>query len=71
VQIPVIFQTIGLLTLSNLFMTVAWYGHLKSLNNKAWWIAALVSWGIALFEYPIHTKVRPKWTNAFPEKSMT
>jgi uncharacterized protein (DUF486 family) len=51
VQIPVIFQTIGLLTLSNLFMTVAWYGHLKSLNNKAWWIAALVSWGIALFEY--------------------
>lgn len=50
-QIPVIFQTIGLLTLSNLFMTVAWYGHLKSLNNKAWWIAALVSWGIALFEY--------------------
>jgi uncharacterized protein (DUF486 family) len=51
VQIPVIFQTIGLLTLSNLFMTVAWYGHLKSLNNKAWWIAAIVSWGIALFEY--------------------
>lgn len=50
-QIPVIFQTIGLLTLSNLFMTVAWYGHLKSLNNKAWWIAAIVSWGIALFEY--------------------
>jgi uncharacterized protein (DUF486 family) len=51
VQIPVIAQTIGLLTLSNLFMTVAWYGHLKSLNNKAWWIAAIVSWGIALFEY--------------------
>jgi uncharacterized protein (DUF486 family) len=50
-QIPVIAQTIGLLTLSNLFMTVAWYGHLKSLNNKAWWIAAIVSWGIALFEY--------------------
>jgi uncharacterized protein (DUF486 family) len=50
-QLPVIFQTIGLLTLSNLFMTVAWYGHLKSLNNKAWWIAAIVSWGIALFEY--------------------
>lgn len=50
-QIPVIVQTVGLLTMSNVFMTVAWYGHLKSLNNKAWWIAALISWGIALFEY--------------------
>ncbi|MES2077441.1 MAG: DMT family protein [Pseudomonadota bacterium] len=50
-QIPVIVQTVGLLTLSNVFMTIAWYGHLKSLSNKAWWIAALISWGIALFEY--------------------
>jgi uncharacterized protein (DUF486 family) len=50
-QIPVIVQTVGLLTLSNVFMTIAWYGHLKSLSNKAWWIAALLSWGIALFEY--------------------
>ena len=40
-----------LLTCSNLFMTVAWYGHLKYLGSKPWWIAALVSWGIALFEY--------------------
>ena len=40
-----------LLTLSNLFMTVAWYGHLKYLQAKPWWIAATVSWGIALFEY--------------------
>jgi len=40
-----------LLTCSNLFMTVAWYGHLKHLGGKPWWIAALVSWGIALFEY--------------------
>ena len=40
-----------LLTASNLFMTFAWYGHLKHLNAKPWWIAALVSWGIALFEY--------------------
>ena len=32
-------------------MTVAWYGHLKNLANKPWWIAALISWGIALFEY--------------------
>ena len=47
-QIPVIVQTVGLLTLSNVFMTIAWYGHLKSLSNKAWWIAAL-SWSIALF----------------------
>jgi len=40
-----------LLTCSNLFMTVAWYGHLKHLGGKPWWIAAFVSWGIALFEY--------------------
>ncbi|WP_145649248.1 DMT family protein [Pseudoduganella lurida] len=50
-QIPVIVQTVGLLVLSNVFMTVAWYGHLKSLNGKAWYIAALISWSIALFEY--------------------
>ena len=50
-QIPVIVQTVGLLTLSNVFMTIAWYGHLKNLSSKAWWIAALVSWSIALFEY--------------------
>src|SRR3954465_7726241 len=50
-QIPVIIQTIGLLTLSNVFMTIAWYGHLKNLTSKPWWIAALISWGIALFEY--------------------
>ena len=40
-----------LLTCSNLFMTFAWYGHLKHLAERPWWIAALVSWGIALFEY--------------------
>jgi uncharacterized protein (DUF486 family) len=50
-QIPVVVQTVGLLTLSNVFMTVAWYGHLKNFAGKAWWIAALVSWSIALFEY--------------------
>ncbi len=43
--------TIGLLCLSNIFMTFAWYGHLKSLGTKPWIVAALVSWGIALFEY--------------------
>jgi uncharacterized protein (DUF486 family) len=40
-----------LLTCSNVFMTFAWYGHLKYFHNTAWWIAALASWGIALFEY--------------------
>ena len=42
---------IGLLTLSNVFMTFAWYAHLKNLADRPWYIAALVSWGIALFEY--------------------
>ena len=50
-HIPVIWQTVGLLALSNVFMTVAWYGHLKNLAGKAWWVAALISWSIALFEY--------------------
>ena len=40
-----------LLVASNVFMTFAWYAHLKNLSDKPWWIAALVSWGIALFEY--------------------
>ncbi|HEY0061755.1 MAG TPA: DMT family protein [Telluria sp.] len=50
-QIPVIVQTTGLLVMSNVFMTIAWYGHLKNMSNRAWWYAAIVSWGIALFEY--------------------
>jgi uncharacterized protein (DUF486 family) len=50
-QIPVVFQTAGLLVMSNVFMTFAWYGHLKNFAGRAWWIAALASWGIALFEY--------------------
>ncbi|MFM9114226.1 MAG: DMT family protein, partial [Polynucleobacter victoriensis] len=41
---------IGLLVLSNVFMTFAWYAHLKNLSDKPWWIAALLSWGIAFFE---------------------
>jgi uncharacterized protein (DUF486 family) len=44
-------QTILLLIASNVFMTIAWYGHLKSLSTSPWYIAAFVSWGIALFEY--------------------
>ncbi len=44
-------QTVLLLAASNVFMTFAWYGHLKNLADKPWYTAALVSWGIALFEY--------------------
>jgi uncharacterized protein (DUF486 family) len=44
-------QTIALLFASNLFMTMAWYGHLKNLATAPWYIAAIVSWGIALAEY--------------------
>ena len=44
-------QTASLLIFSNLFMTCAWYGHLKNLGHRAWYVAALLSWGIALFEY--------------------
>jgi uncharacterized protein (DUF486 family) len=43
--------SIGLLLCSNVFMTFAWYAHLKELHSKPWFVAALVSWGIALFEY--------------------
>ena len=48
---PVVVQTVALLVLSNLFMTLAWYGHLRDLGHRPWLVAALVSWGIALFEY--------------------
>lgn len=44
-------QSIVLLCISNIFMTFAWYAHLKDLKEKPWWIAAFLSWGIALFEY--------------------
>jgi uncharacterized protein len=44
-------RTVLLLLASNVFMTFAWYGHLKNLATKPWYVAALVSWGIALFEY--------------------
>jgi uncharacterized protein (DUF486 family) len=47
----VIVTTVLLLTLSNVFMTFAWYGHLKELNNRSWYVAALLSWSLALFEY--------------------
>ena len=52
-SLPVLLQTALLLALSNVFMTFAWYAHLKNLSDKPWWIAALISWAIALFEYLI------------------
>ena len=50
-SLPIPLQTILLLVASNVFMTLAWYGHLKNLATAPWYVAALVSWGIALFEY--------------------
>jgi uncharacterized protein (DUF486 family) len=50
-QLSTVATSAGLLIASNVFMTFAWYAHLKDLSAKPWWIAALVSWGIALFEY--------------------
>jgi uncharacterized protein (DUF486 family) len=50
-RFPILAQTVVLLTLSNVFMTFAWYAHLKELSSKPWFVAALASWGIALFEY--------------------
>lgn len=44
-------RTVLLLTASNIFMTFAWYAHLRNLSDRPWYIAAIVSWGIALFEY--------------------
>jgi len=46
-----ILTTIGLLILSNVFMTFAWYAHLKNLSHRAWYVAAFASWGVAFFEY--------------------
>ena len=48
---PVILRTAGLLVLSNIFMTFAWYAHLKNLSDRPWYLAAVLSWGVALFEY--------------------
>jgi len=48
---PVIARTAALLVISNVFMTFAWYAHLRNLGQRPWLVAALASWGIALFEY--------------------
>jgi uncharacterized protein (DUF486 family) len=50
-QLSPVVTSVALLSASNVFMTFAWYAHLKNLSAKPWWIAALASWGIALFEY--------------------
>jgi len=50
-QFPAALQAIVLLALSNIFMTFAWYAHLKNLSGKPWFVAAVASWGIAFFEY--------------------
>ena len=47
----VLLRTVALLTISNTFMTFAWYAHLRNMGGRKWWIAALASWGIALLEY--------------------
>jgi uncharacterized protein (DUF486 family) len=47
----VVLRTIGLLVMSNGFMLFAWYGHLKTLGARPWYVAAIISWSIALFEY--------------------
>jgi uncharacterized protein (DUF486 family) len=51
VLVPVVLQTTLLLIVSNVFMTFAWYAHLRNLMDRKWYIAAVVSWGVALFEY--------------------
>jgi len=50
-KLSIVLETVGLLILSNVFMTFAWYGHLRTLGSRPWLVAALASWAIALFEY--------------------
>jgi uncharacterized protein (DUF486 family) len=47
----ILLKTASLLIISNIFMTFAWYGHLRNLSDRKWYVAVLLSWGIALFEY--------------------
>jgi len=47
----ILLRTGSLLVVSNIFMTFAWYGHLRNLNDRKWYIAVILSWSIALFEY--------------------
>ena len=50
---PAVFTCVAMLVASNVFMTFAWYAHLKDLSARPWFVAAIISWGIALFEYLI------------------
>ena len=52
-QFSGVLSFIGLLVLSNVFMTFAWYAHLKNLSARPWWIPVFISWGIAFFEYTL------------------
>lgn len=63
---PVWMKTVLLLTASNVFMTFAWYAHLKDLKEKPWLIAALFSWGIALFEYLLQVPANRIGHTQFP-----
>jgi uncharacterized protein (DUF486 family) len=56
---PVVIHTTLLLAASNVFMTFAWYAHLKNMNNRPWHIAALASWAIACFEYLLQVPANP------------
>lgn len=58
-------KTIALLTLSNIFMTFAWYAHLRDLKDKTWIVAALISWGIAFFEYMIQVPANRMGSQVF------
>lgn len=51
VSIPPLWRTVFLLVCSNCFMTFAWYAHLRNMAEKPWYLAAILSWGVALFEY--------------------
>lgn len=64
-NLPVLLRTAGLLALSNVFMTFAWYAHLKELAHKPWIVAALISWGIALFEYLLQVPANRIGATAF------
>jgi uncharacterized protein (DUF486 family) len=55
---PVLMKTVVLLVISNVFMTFAWYAHLRALHTKPWIIAALVSWGVALFECRLKLRLK-------------
>ena len=60
-----IWHTILLLTMSNVFMTFAWYAHLKELNHKPWIIAALISWSIAFLEYMLQVPANRMGANVY------